>query len=111
MAATLFHMVTFYMVFAVQEPATPLVLQYGLSLLPNICMTKCVTQIFFFNYQTKDGLTWQSMSKTYQNYSFAGGLAVMIFDVFFWAVLGLYLDQVVPSEYGVARPWNFCCVS
>ena len=27
----------------------------------------------------------------------------------FYTILGLYLDQVVPSQFGVAKPWNFCC--
>lgn len=33
----------------------------------------------------------------------------MIFDIIFWAAIGLYLDQVVPSQFGVAKPWYFCC--
>ena len=36
---------------------------------------------------------------------------MMMFDVVFWGLLGMYLDQVVPSDYGVAKPWNFCCKS
>ena len=26
-----------------------------------------------------------------------------------YLVLALYLYQVVPQTYGVAKPWNFCC--
>ena len=36
---------------------------------------------------------------------------MMLFNVFFYALLGMYLDQVVPSQFGVAKPWNFCCKS
>lgn len=28
-----------------------------------------------------------------------------------YSVLGLYLDQVIQMEYGIAKPWNFLCVS
>ena len=31
-----------------------------------------------------------------------------VFTVLF-SMLGFYLDQVVPSPYGVAKPWNFLC--
>lgn len=74
-------------------------------------MGQCVKQIFFYNYNTRDGLNWSTLDKEYQNFSFRGGLAMMFFDLVFWAVLGLYLDQVVPSQFGVAKPWNFCCKS
>ena len=49
------------------------------------------------------------MGIEYQNYSFRGGLLMLIGDCIFWAVLGLYLDQVVPSQFGVSKKWNFCC--
>ena len=32
----------------------------------------------------------------------------MLFNVVFWAVLGMYLDQVVPSEFGIAKHPCFC---
>jgi len=34
---------------------------------------------------------------------------MMMFDVVFWTALGLYCDQVIPSQFGIAKPWNFCC--
>jgi ATP-binding cassette subfamily A (ABC1) protein 3 len=37
-AATLFHIVSYYMIFIIADPATPSGIQYGLSILPNICM-------------------------------------------------------------------------
>lgn len=33
----------------------------------------------------------------------------LAFDAVFYILLGLYLDQVLPSDYGVPKPWNFCC--
>lgn len=30
--------------------------------------------------------------------------------VIFWACVGTYLDQVVPRELGIAKPWNFLCI-
>lgn len=34
---------------------------------------------------------------------------MLLFMTIFYVILGLYLDQVVPMEFGVAKPWNFCC--
>ena len=36
-------------------------------------------------------------------------MLVLLADVVLWTLLGLYLDQVVPSQYGVAKPLCFCC--
>ena len=34
---------------------------------------------------------------------------MMSFDVVFWTLFGFYCDQVVPSQFGIAKPWNFLC--
>jgi len=70
-----------------------------------------VKQIFFYNYQTAEGLTFETGSMEYEGYSFKGGLLFMLGNVIFWGVLGIYLDQVIPSKFGIAKPWNFCCKS
>ncbi len=33
----------------------------------------------------------------------------MISNAIVWGLLGLYLDQILGSQYGVSKPWNFCC--
>jgi hypothetical protein len=108
-AATLFHIISYYMVFIIADPSTPTVVQYCFSILPNVCMAQMVKQIFFYNLNTASGLTWSTMSIYYQNYCFRDGLLIMVGDVVFWGVLGIYLDQVIPSDFGVSKPWNFCC--
>ena len=107
-AATLFHVISFYLCFLIQDPLTPPAVQYGMSIFPNICMNQIVKQIFFYNYSTAEGLTFNTGSMTYQGYSFRGGILMMLFNVVFWALLGIYLDQVVPSQFGIAKPLCFC---
>ena len=34
---------------------------------------------------------------------------MMSIDLVFYILLGIYLDQIIPSQFGVAKPWNFCC--
>jgi hypothetical protein len=60
-AATLFHVISYYLVFTIADPSTPASVQYGLSVLPNICMGQIVKQIFFYNLNTRDGLTWSTL--------------------------------------------------
>ena len=79
-----------------------------MSIFPNICMNQIVKQIFFYNYNTAEGLTFNTGSLDYQGYSFRGGIFMMMFNVVFWALLGIYLDQVVPSQFGIAKPLCFC---
>jgi len=51
-AATLFHIISYYLCFILQDPLTPSGLQYGMSVLPNVCMNQLVKQIFFYNFNT-----------------------------------------------------------
>ena len=69
-AATLFHIISFYLSFLIWDPATPSWVQYSMSLMPNIAMNQCVKQIFWYNLRSINGLRWTSMSLPYQNYSF-----------------------------------------
>ena len=34
---------------------------------------------------------------------------MLFLDVLWMAAAALYLDQIVPGEFGTPRPWNFCC--
>lgn len=37
------------------------------------------------------------------------GFLFLAANAFIYLLLGIYLDQVVPTDYGVPKPWNFCC--
>lgn len=91
-AATLFHMISYFMSSLLQDPNTSSSLQYGMSVLPNICMNQMVKQIFFYNYNTLTGLTFDTNAIEYQGYSFRNGLLIMFGNVVFWGILGVYLD-------------------
>ena len=44
-----------------------------------------------------------------QGYTFIEGLIMLAIDVILLAFLGYYLDQVLPKQYGIVKPWNFLC--
>lgn len=56
-----------------------------------------------------DGLTFNNASEVYQGYSVTAAMLWLTFDAFLYIFLGLYMDQVIPSTYGVAKPWYFLC--
>ena len=89
--------------------STSTFVQYLASICPNICVSRVTKMLFFFNYNTREGLNVNTGSADYEGYSFNGGVMMLVFNVVFWVILGFYLDQVIPSEYGVAKPWNFLC--
>ena len=73
-------------------------------------MDQIIKQLIFYNFQTGDGLELGGNSSfLYQNYSFTAGMLFLAADAFIYTLLGIYLDQVLPSDYGVPKPWNFCC--
>jgi len=41
--------------------------------------------------------------------SFAQVLMALIFDTVLYMFLTFYLDNVMPQEFGVSKPWNFLC--
>lgn len=110
-AASLYHFITYLLTNFLTDPATPSFAQYAFSIFPNVCMNRCVKLIFFYNFNTASGLNFDNLTIDYQGYSFRNGLLIMAFNVLFWGLLGLYLDQVLGSQFGVAKPLCFCCQS
>jgi len=68
-----------------------------------------VKQLLFYNFQTGDGLKLgANTSFVYENYSLSAGMSFLALDAVLYLALGLYLDQVLPSGFGVPKPWYFC---
>jgi len=44
------------------DPGSGKIIQYCLSVVPNVCMVQMMKQVFFFNNQTDVGLTFKTMS-------------------------------------------------
>lgn len=105
----LFQILSFSLGQTFNNAIPPQGLVFGLSFLPNIAMGQIIKQLLFYNFQTGDGLRLGSgSSHLYQNYSFTAGMVFLALDAVVYILLGLYLDQVLPSGFGVPKPWNFC---
>ena len=69
------------------------------SLLPQVAIMQ--GSVVFANYEgTGIGLSKDTVSVEYNNFSFNASLYMLIFDFFLYFLLGLYLDKVIPSAYG-----------
>lgn len=109
LAAVLWAIISNDLAYLLKDPSTSSSLQYGLSVLPNVCMNQVIKQIFFYNFFTREGLSFSAGSTVYQGYSFRNGMLILFLDTVGFGLLGLYLDQVIPTQFGVAKPWNFLC--
>uniref|UniRef100_A0A8C9VQV1 ATP binding cassette subfamily A member 4 n=1 Tax=Scleropages formosus TaxID=113540 RepID=A0A8C9VQV1_SCLFO len=56
------------------------------------------------------GLQWDNIRTSPlegDEFSFFTSIQMMVFDIFLYAVLAWYLDNVFPGEYGIGRPFYF----
>lgn len=81
------------------------------SLLPQVALMQ--GSVVFANYEgTGVGLNLSTASVEYQNYSFNLSLWMLALDFLIFFFLGLYLDKVIPSDYGSRlSPWFLCTPS
>ena len=74
----------------------------------NICFALgAATAIKFESAQ--QGITNANVNTELNNFRFGTTIGMFIFDLFFYMLLALYLERVVPSTYGISLKWNFCC--
>ena len=55
----------------------------------------------YYTFRTKD------IDENYLNYSMSTCYIMFTADFFIYLFLGYYLQNVIPREYGVAKPWYF----
>eukprot|EP00347_Sterkiella_histriomuscorum_P002219 403369012 len=107
-AATLLHIISYFLIFALKDPEQSQNLKILASLLPNIGMSFSVFTLYYFESDST-GLNFTNASIINDNISFQIAILTLAFDCVFYLLIGLYLDQVIPSQYGVARKWYFLC--
>ena len=55
------------------------------------------------------GLTMENINTTVDNVTFGQTLLMLAIDTVLYLALAWYFDNVIPQEFGVARPWYFLC--
>jgi len=81
------------------------------SLLPQVALMQ--GSAVFANYEgTGVGLDKSTSSIIYYGYSFNTALAMLLLDFVLFSLLGLYMDKVIPSDFGQRlTPWFICTPS
>jgi len=108
LGAALLHIISYFLVYAINGSQVPAWIKLLLSVIPNVAMYFTLETAFYYEVWGS-GINSGSANSWHNNYLFSGGLCMLAFDFVYMMFLGYYLDQVLPSEYGVVRKWNFCC--
>jgi ATP-binding cassette subfamily A (ABC1) protein 3 len=77
------------------------------SLLPTVAISRAAVNLGLFE-SNGQGLNSENIASVYQNYRFQDSLIIMTISLFITFWLGIYLDNVLPSAYGLRKPWYFC---
>jgi hypothetical protein len=94
----------------VQKGEVAFALKLGMSLLPNVNMSLTLTNLIQFELQGT-GVTFDNWDIKYMNWTYQAGLIMILVDFLLLCFFGYYFDQVIQTDYGIARPWNFLCTS
>ena len=92
----------------VQSATAPYGLKLFFSIFPQVAMQQ--NAVLFAAFEGAfTGVQFDSLFQTVDNFSFGAGLIMLILGFWFWTLLGLYLDAVLPKTYGDRLPAFFCC--
>ncbi|KDO30100.1 hypothetical protein SPRG_05291 [Saprolegnia parasitica CBS 223.65] len=56
---------------------------------------------------TSNGITWSTMDHAFGGISFQTVLVFLALDTVLYTLLGMYVEKVLPKEYGVPEHWTF----
>ncbi|EQC35872.1 hypothetical protein SDRG_06622 [Saprolegnia diclina VS20] len=56
---------------------------------------------------TSSGITWSTMDHAFGSISFQTVLLFLVLDTVLYTLLGMYVEKVLPKEYGVSEHWTF----
>jgi ATP-binding cassette subfamily A (ABC1) protein 3 len=90
-AATLFHVISYFLIYTIQNPQIPFLTKIMASLLPNIAMSFTTYNLFYFELQS-DGINYTTTNQYYGNYLYTEGLLMLLADLVIYMLIGTYLD-------------------
>jgi ATP-binding cassette subfamily A (ABC1) protein 1 len=106
-------LVLFFMLYFVTysvKDDTPMGSQTMACLVPQVALALGISTIS--NLEVANlGLGFSTLTTQFSNFQFLNALLMMYFDFIWISLLGIYLEQVIPKEFGTAKPWYFPFVS
>jgi hypothetical protein len=92
--------------YSVSDPSTSGALKETMCLFAPTCMA--LGAGVFVDWESGQvGVQWGNMFDETGNISYFACLVWLIFDFVLYGLLAVYLDKVLPSEYGTRRPWHY----
>ena len=79
-----------------------------LSIFPQVASQQICAVLAGFE-SANVGIHTDTVNEWYNNYTYLEGLFFLFISGFVFSFLGLYLDKVLPKEYGNSEPWYFLC--
>ncbi|OQR81399.1 ATP-binding Cassette (ABC) Superfamily [Thraustotheca clavata] len=76
------------------------------SLLSPVALSQCI-QTLANAEGVSEGINSATVGVLYSNFRFQGGLAMLVIDFILYTLLAMYLEQVVPKDYGTPQKWYF----
>lgn len=107
-AATLIHLITYFFVIPLKDPNVAAGAKYALSIFPNVAMSLGIFNLYDFE-ANQGGLDFSNISQPLNDVTFTFALVMLVVDSIILTLIGLYLDQILQSQFGVAKKWNFLC--
>ena len=104
----LIYFVMFFLSMACMDEAANKILKIIMSIFPPVCV---MLGIILFGKFESHFRTFHpgDYTKIYTNYSIFIMNLMQLIDFFLFLFLGYYLQNVLPHEFGIKRPWYFLC--
>jgi ATP-binding cassette subfamily A (ABC1) protein 3 len=104
----LIYFVMFFLSMACMDEEANKVLKIILSIFPPVSLELGIVLIGKFQSHFKD-FHYSDYAETYTNYSIFIMNLMQIIDFFLYLFLGYYLQNIIPHEFGIKRPFYFIC--
>lgn len=79
-----------------------------LSLIPQVASQQ-ISYVYAGYESLDEGIHTSNINEWYYNYTFLEGLIELAVSLPLFTFIGLYLDKVLPREYGRSEKWYFLC--
>jgi len=79
-----------------------------LSIMPPTCLGFGLFTLTKFD-SNQVNFTLEKLNVLYNNYSVGNMYAMLAFNFILYLILGFYLENVLPQEFGIQKPWYFVC--
>ncbi len=106
--SSIIFLAAFFLIYAVEGPGVSRETKRLACLSPAVCLALGATTISKLE-SSQIGVNFNTLTSVIDNFAFSDAITMLLFDGVVLFLLGLYLEQVVPSQYGLRRPWYFLC--